>query len=345
MISPYKVFIPISILYLLLASCSKESPMVIDDTFFLRNQGAEMPVYVHGNSERNTFVIVLHGAGSFGLSFRNGALTEILEQEFAFVYWDQRGQGTSQGNYPSPDNVLELMASDIVALVNVLKAKYGNNINLFLMGHSLGGMLGLEALLNQGLQDDILGWISVSGAHDFLLARQTRPLVLHSVANEQIGIGNSVWQWEEILKEMEGIDPVSDEGYKTILGLVARASGLLEDDLVVSAVKPSGLTRNTVFQNNPLTWQISQLFNQPVNYAVENNYSLSDLLPQLTIPSLWLYGQYDFSVPVQVGEDGYQRAGSPDKEFILFEESMHHPHYTESDYFAERVYSFINGNL
>lgn len=338
----HKIFIPFIIPYLLLVSCSKEDPLVIDNTFFLRNQGADMPVYVHGNRESKTFVIVLHGAGSFGLSFRNGAFTEILEQEFAFVYWDQRGQGTSQGRYSPPENIIELMASDIVALANVLKEKYGDNINLLLMGHSFGGMLGLEALLKQGLQDDILGWISISGAHDFGLTRQTRSMVLYSAAIEQINTGNSVKQWGEILGELEGLDPVSDDGYNKILGLVPQATKLIENDRVVSSEKPSGLVGNTIFQNNPLTWQISNLFNKPVNFAVENNYSLSDLLPQLTIPSLWLYGKYDFSVPVFVGIDGYQKAGSPDKEIIIFSESMHHLHYTESGDFAEEVYSFIN---
>ncbi|MCC5931367.1 MAG: alpha/beta hydrolase [Cyclobacteriaceae bacterium] len=338
----YKIFISLIIPCLFLVSCGKEDLLVIDDTFFLRNQGADMPVYVNGNRESKTFVIVLHGAGSFGLSFRNGAFTEILEQEFAFVYWDQRGQGTSQGNYSAPENIIELMASDIVALVNVLKEKYGDNINLFLMGHSLGGMLGLEALLKQGLQNDITGWISISGAHDFELIRQNRPRIIIEVAREQINIGNSTQEWEEILEEVEGLDPISDDGYNAILRLVPRATKLLEGDGVVSTERPSGLLANTIFQNNPITWQVSHLFNQPVNYAVKNNYSLSNLLPQLTIPSLWLYGKYDFSVPVYVGINGFHRVGSVTKDYIMFDESMHHLHYTESDDFAEKVSFFIN---
>jgi len=342
----HKIFIPFIIPFLLLVSCSKDDSIAIDDTFFLRHQGADMPVYVNGNRESKIFVIVLHGAGSFGLSFRNGAFTEHLEQEFAFVYWDQRGQGTSQGHYSKPENIIELMASDIVALVGVLKEKYGEDINLFLMGHSLGGMLGLEALLKQGLQSEIRGWISLSGAHDFELTRTARAMILYGVADQQIEAGNSVSEWEEIQEELKQITDINvDDSYNLVLSLVPRASSLIEKDGIVTTEKPSGLAGTTIFQNNPLTWQISHLFNQPVNYAVENNYSLSEYLPNLTIPSVWMYGLYDFSVPIYVGGDGYQRAGSFDKEFIIFEKSMHHPHYTESDYFAERVYSFINGIL
>lgn len=332
-------------LSIIFTACSKEDPLIIDDTFFLRHKGSDMPVYVNGNRESKTFVVVMHGAGSFGLSFRNGAFTEILEKKFAFVYWDQRGQGTSQGHYSSPENIIDLMASDIVALVNVLKEKYSEDINLFLMGHSFGGMLSLEALLNQGLQDDIRGFISISGAHDFELTKLTRHQVMLEVANEQINTGNSVVEWAVIIKELEELDPASDVDYNAILSLAVRSMRLIEDDGVVSAEKPSGLAVNTFLQNNPLTWQISHLFNQPVNYAIENNYSLSALLPQLNIPSSWLYGKYDFSVPFHVGSDGYSKAGSLQKEFIIFEESMHHLHYTESGYFAEKVLKFIDGVL
>lgn len=207
-------------------------------------------------------------------------------------------------------------------------------------------MLGLEALLKQGLQSEIKGWISLSGAHDFEQTRTARALVLHGIAGQQISVGNSVWEWEEIQEELEQITDIDDDdSYNLILSLVPRATRLLEEDSIVTTEKPSGLAGNTIFQNNPLTWQISHLFNKPVNYAVETNYSLSEYLPNLTIPSLWMYGLYDFSVPIYVGADGYVRAGSIDKEFIRFEQSMHHPHYTESDYFAERLYSFINGVL
>lgn len=337
-----KKYISVIFSVIVLMSCTKEHPLVIDDTFFLRHKGAEMPVYVNGNRESKTFVVLLHGAGSFGLSFRNGAFSEILEKEFAFVYWDQRGQGTSQGNYPGPENIIELMASDIVALVNVLKQKYGDDINLFLMGHSFGGMLGLEALLNQGLQNDINGFISISGAHDFDLIQQTRLMIIFGVANEQIIAGNSVIEWEEIKEEAEQLDPFNDDDYNAILKLAARSMKLIETDGLVSTEMPSGVATNTILQNNPLTWQFSHFFNQPVNYAIENKYSLAGRLGELTIPSLWLYGKYDFSVPVYIGAFAYQDAGSDYKEFVLFEESMHHLFYTESGDFAEEVYKFVN---
>lgn len=337
-----KTYISVIVSVMLFVSCAKEDPLVINDIFFLRHKGADMPVYVNGNRESNTFIVILHGAGSFGLSFRNGAFTEILENEFAFVYWDQRGQGTSQGNYSSPENIIELMASDIVAMINVLKEKYGHDINLYLMGHSFGGMLGLEALLNQNLQNEISGFISISGAHDFDQVQQARLMIIYGVANEQIVAGNSVNEWEEIKEEAEQLDPYNDDDYNAILKLAARGMKLLESDGVVSSDRPSGLVANTFLQNNPLTWQISHFFNQPVNYAIDNKYSLADRLGELAIPSLWLYGKYDFSVPFYIGAFAYQNSGSDYKEFVLFEESMHHLFYTQSDDFAEEVYKFVS---
>ena len=122
--------LPLGIL-LSLSSCQKTSSFTLSETVYVRHQGADMPAYIHGNSEDKVFIIVLHGAGSFGLAFRDGAFTSELEKRYAVVYWDQRGQSMAQGRYSKPEDVVELMAEDVMALVAVLKHKYGEDIKLF----------------------------------------------------------------------------------------------------------------------------------------------------------------------------------------------------------------------
>lgn len=333
------------LLGMLFLGCRKDDSAVIDDTFFLRHEGADMPVYVHGNRSSKTFILSIHGAGSFGLALRNGAFTDRLEKEFAVVYWDQRGQGTAQGNYPETDDILSLMASDIIALVEVLKAKYGDDIRLVLMGHSLGGLLGLEALLNLGLQNDpqVKGWISISGVHDFAEMREARHALIIEVANTQIAAGLGVEEWTSIRDEALALDPLSEGDYDAILSLASRALKRIELDGVVSSDLPSGLLGNILFQNNPLTYFVSQLLNQPINQALENNYSLTPRLPDLATPSLWLYGRYDFSVPPVIGEAAYAAVGSEEKSLVIFDHSAHWLFYTEAEAFGDEVIGFVYG--
>jgi len=141
----------ISIILLLLSffSCSKEETNLSDlnETFFVRHKNADMPVHVHGNGSQKVFLIILHGGpGGNGLGYRVNTIRTEIEKNNAVVYFDQRGSGSSQGNYSEEDVSVDLMAEDVLALVKVIKDKYGDDSKLFLMGHSWGGFLGPAVL-------------------------------------------------------------------------------------------------------------------------------------------------------------------------------------------------------
>ena len=84
--------------FILLASCQKEELWYEGDYFFLRHKGADMPIWVRGNTQSNIFILHLHG-GPGGSSIDEGVEKVYLplESDYAMVYWDQRGSGASQG--------------------------------------------------------------------------------------------------------------------------------------------------------------------------------------------------------------------------------------------------------
>jgi pimeloyl-ACP methyl ester carboxylesterase len=325
---------------LTIVSCSKTEHR-LDEVIHIRHQGADMPAYIHGNSEAKTFIIVLHGAGSFGLAFRDGAFTGVLEENYVVVYWDQRGQGMSQGRYGQPDDLVGLMADDVIALAEVLRTRYGEDIQLFLMGHSWGGALGTTVLLKENGQDLFSGWITVAGVHDFPLAAGSRRGQMLSIANEQIAAGNAVEQWQALHDGVSELDSLAPDDYNPTLRYAMQTMSLLYETGVIAQTLSSEKLYRAALDNNPVTWMVSNLFNQPVNVALEDDYSLSARLPEITLPALLIYGNYDVSVPPVMGRDAYERLGSVDKELVLFEKSIHHPHDTEPDRFAEEVVRFV----
>jgi pimeloyl-ACP methyl ester carboxylesterase len=326
-----------------LAGCSKAENR-LDEVIHIRHQGADMPAYVHGNAEAKVFVVVLHGAGSFGLAFRDGAFTEVLEENYVVVYWDQRGQGMAQGRYKQPGDLVGLMATDVIALAEVLREKYGEEIQLFLLGHSWGGALGTTALLQHDAQQLFSGWISVAGVHDFPLASQARRGQMRSIAEEQIALGNYPAQWQELYDGVSELDSLSSDDYYPTLAYAAQTMKLLYKTGVIGSAISSEKAYRAIVDNNPVTWMTSNFFNQPVNVALEADYSLSGRLPEITLPSLLIYGKYDVSVPPSLGKDALERLGSGEKELVLFEHSIHHPHDTEPGLFASEVIHFIERN-
>ena len=329
---------------ILFSSCERADGNTIDEVIHIRHEGADMPAYVHGNSEGNTFLLVLHGAGSYGLAFRDGAFTSELEERCVVVYWDQRAQGMSQGKYEKPGDLIGLMASDVMALVAVLKEKYGEDISIFLMGHSWGGLLGNTVLLDGDNQEAFRGWIAVDALHDVPFGSRSRRGLMLSIADEQIGLGNQSADWETLKKDVMLLDSLSDDDYQPTLQYAQRTmSLLLESGVVAPSVSGEKIYR-AVFDNNPVTWLVSAFFNQPVNTAIEQDYSLTSRLSGLSLPVLYLHGKYDVSVPPVLAEDAFRRISSSDKKLVVFEHSIHHPHDTEPGLFASEVINFIERN-
>jgi len=330
------------VLAVLLKDCSPDTGQQIDEQFWIRNNGADMPVYVHGNSESNIFVIILHGAGSFGLAFRDGAIREELESKYVMIYFDQRGQSMAQGNFDRPENLIETMADDVEQLTRIVKMKFGADIHLFLMGHSWGGLLGGTVLLTGTNQDEYEGWISVDAASDIPLASHARKGFMMQVADEHIANNIETSAWQELKDKLEPLDSASAEDYNMILAQVVTTNHLL----VSSGTVPSSMSAEKVYRavmdNNPINWLLSNYFNQPIKTAVELDYSLTNLYGNLHIPSLFITGKYDASVPPVVTDTIYKRAGSADKTMLVFEHSMHHPFDTESERFASEVTAFID---
>ncbi len=105
------------------------------------------------------------------------------------MYFDQRGSGNSQGSYSRDDISVELMAEDVLTLVEVLKEKYGIDSRFILMGHSWGGTLGTATLLKD--QSNFIGWIDVDGAHNPGGSYDDYKTTFSKIADEQIASGNS----------------------------------------------------------------------------------------------------------------------------------------------------------
>jgi predicted alpha/beta-fold hydrolase len=125
----------------LLSSCEKEL-LTEGDYFFLRSEGADMPVWVRGNKNAQVFILVLHGGpGSYVSEYIGMPSFNSLEKEYTVVYWDQRASGDSQGNAKPESLTREQFVQDLDKLVALIRNKY-NQPTLFLLGHSWGGALG-----------------------------------------------------------------------------------------------------------------------------------------------------------------------------------------------------------
>lgn len=329
------------LLLLSIFSCTKEEMNLsnLNETIYVRHRQADMPAHVHGNASEKVFLIYLHGGpGGMGLESRINTMITEVEENNAVVYYDQRGSGNSQGHYSEEDMSIDLMAEDVLALVKVLRARYGDDAKFFLMGASWGGTLGPATLLKN--QEAFLGWINIDGAHSPKDLYDEYQIALLEKANEQIVLGNSIPHWEGVLELLQEVgSSYSDEDLSKLNGKAHESEKVLAEDMVINKpqfIDEDGTERNFVVRNNSETPAIL------IQKGLWQDVSFTESLSDITIPSLVLWGKHDLVVPTKFAQEAFDNLGTVHKELFIFERTGHSPLESEPDLFAEKLIEFIN---
>lgn len=330
------------------SSCKQEELIVdqIDEHFFLENDCAIMPIQVQGKTDKKTYVIMLHGGpGDSGIqSFAaNGVFTQI-ESKFAMVYYDQRLAGTTQGTCKGAELDISQYVEDLDKLQELLRFKYGSDIDVFLMGHSWGATLGLDYLVNGARKADIKGYIHVNGSHNIPKLLVEQRSMLRQYGPQQISLGNKISEWQGILEVVETADSTSFEGQIQVLGETYKTEPLM---IAADSVNPSELSYTriiSVLANSLLVVTNTQANDNRTLYEKLLVYDISADLPQVSTPIAIYWGKFDFVHPPAMARDIFSLVGSVNKELFFFEKSHHSPMAHENEAFQDKVIDFVERN-
>ncbi|MCB0638538.1 MAG: alpha/beta hydrolase [Lewinella sp.] len=324
------------------------------DFFFLRNEGAVMPVQVAGPPDSRDILILLPGgpAGD-GQSYRRvfPFFREQLEPKLRVVYYDQRGAGNCQGVYDTSSLHLAQLAEDLDRLVDVLRRENAG-ARIFLLGYSYGGALGLTYLLDPNRQAKITGFIGLSGAYDrqrqmeyqdqlvdYLLAQWTAagelpPLDLLQPdfhCAEQADPGqcqrDSLQIMAEVTQRFTKIGRLNQ--FPFTMASVGRLLGLA----FCSPTNPLTSGRNEVLHGRYFQPEFDQLL-------------LTDRAGALHLPVLLLAGRYDTNVPFFDAEHLFAQLGTPaeERQLHFLEQSGHLPMITAPEEVARAILGFVENH-
>ncbi len=336
------------IVFLLLVgySCQKEQITFgtdVSDTFYLDNANASMRVLVEGNTLSRVFIIVVHGGpGESSYFYNTDYISDHLENKYSLVYWDQRNSGASQGNSNSDNLNLPQMTEDLKKLVQLIKGRYGQNSDVFILGHSFGGLLASSFMTTGNYQSMVKGWIVVDGSHNYPLNDTLTRKALMTAAEQQITLNDHVSEWRSILSYCN-----SHTGNFTI-GESQQLEAFAEDaETYIEGVKEfdvAQIVKSNLFKKDwPLT---SILFNYLFSSGsdfIKDLYKteFSSSLNKINSPTLLLYGQYDFICPKELGMDIYNRINTSDKKMVISPISGHNLMSQDEELFCREVEQFL----
>jgi pimeloyl-ACP methyl ester carboxylesterase len=336
-----------------LISCQKEEISIgnkVADTFFLDEKDNSMPIYVFGNTASKTFMLMVHGGpGGDALIYRDSLVKNTIESDFAVVYWDQRSAGASQGNYSLDKALFDDVATDFEKVVSILHHRYGKDISLFVNGHSWGGFLTPYYLVKGDNQKNIKGWIQTDGAHDIPLLNEYLKEMLISKSTVEIEAKRNVEKWTEIQNFAKGLTlPASFEQTNQLNTYAGQAEGLTSE--VKGSLDLKETFKNYVKSDAPVSAILNPFKLLPNTYNGKKMFELvakgSDLrskLPLIKVPSLILFGEWDFICPPKLGEDVASKIGSSYIKKIIYPRSGHSPMISADKYkYWADVKEFIN---
>jgi len=331
---------------ILLASCQKEKITIgtnVSDTFYLDNAGESMRILVEGNTSSKTFVLFVHGGpGSGSFVYNTDYISQNIENKYAVVYWDQRNAGASQGN--SNDNHLNLpqMTDDLKKVIQLIKARYGQNSFVFLLGHSFGGLLTSSFMTKDNNQSMVKGWIYVDGSQNYPLNDTLTRQMLLKVGHEQVAINKNTDQWNTIISYCNGHPGNFTIGESEQLGTYAT-----DAETYIDVVTPfnyvNALLGYAVEDKLPLTAiLINHLYSS--NASFNNDLAkteFSSVLYKVVTPTLILFGEYDFICPKELGYEVFNRINTNDKKIVISPISGHNLIFQDQVLFCNEVNSFI----
>ncbi|MFN0175399.1 MAG: serine aminopeptidase domain-containing protein [Saprospiraceae bacterium] len=323
---------------LFFSACQKENITIglqADDTFYIEHDGASMRVLVRGNTASKTFLIMVHGGpGGSSYIYLTKKIAEIVQPVCAVVYYDQRNAGASQGNINADNYDLNQYADDLRELILLLKARYGQEISLFLMSKSAGGMVASAFMTEGNNQDLTRGWLFVNATHNYRLNDSLTHEMLLRIGREHIASGLNAEAWEGIVDYCEDVHvPFSFQQSLQLNQLGTQAQKIIEG-LEPYTEKP--VWDYKISEHIPLT---NYYLGKTNSLGREFNESLLDIeftskLSKVTTPVLVCSGKLDFVCPTGLADDFMANISSISKKQLLFEKSAHNLEEQNAYYLA-----------
>lgn len=306
------------------------------DMLFLRNRGADMPVWVRGDGASDVLILAVHG-GPGGSSFTlfNAPPFQRLEARYGVAYWEQRASGMAQGHADTSTLTVAQFREDLGLVVDLLHRRYPTR-KLYLLGYSWGGLLTAEYLADASARGKVRGWIDAAGSVDvpltLRLGRDWAVTAAERRAREGDRDAADALDW---YRANPAIDRTNITAH---LSWVSKLGG-------GSTTGRSAVNGAVIFDSpfDPFTFSANASHTLDVMFPQIERENAAPSLRAVTVPALILAGEADGQVPAGVSDEVFASLGTPDadKEIVHIPAAAHALHLDAPDAYAERITRFI----
>ncbi|WDV48118.1 alpha/beta hydrolase [Clostridiaceae bacterium M8S5] len=298
--------------------------------------GINQTIMIRGVDKNKPIMLFLHGGPGYPFISYARKYQSKLEKNFVVVNWDQRGSGKSYSLNMSREKMTqEQLEKDTQELIEYLCDRF-NKDKIFIVGHSWGTVLGIEAI--KKLPDKVMAYVGIGQVIDDVEGERLSYRYVYNKAIEEYN--------DKAIKELEqiGQPPYKNSGKDTFIQRKwLKKYGGFELDVI---------TQNEMIKGVLFSPEYSLI--DGIKLLAGNKFSINTLFvnrekadfrekyQEFDVPIYFIAGRHDHNTPSELVEQYYNTIKAPRKNFYWFEESAHEPHLVEEDKFAKVMMEIYN---
>ncbi|MBO7638094.1 MAG: alpha/beta hydrolase [Treponema sp.] len=328
------------------ASIGSERAKGLSDTekVFIDVNGSVNGMFITMTDENNPVLLFISGGPGVPQVWLNEAYQKEypnnISKHFTVCWWDYLGEGLSYNSkLKAKDISLERLASDAHAVAEYLKDRFKKD-KIYLMAHSSGTNLGLY--LAQTNSQDFYCYFGMGQDYVKSDRRYEEGYYFMKEIFEKNGD-------KKALKEMNKLVSISDDGeFK-----VKKPDSIGKDWEKILLKAGCATTREMRSDVKDIFFkQMSckcYTMSEKINYwkgkallgkSEYRKYSVEPEKPSL-IPVYFLSGYYDYTTPITLSKELYEKLEAPDKAFYTFNNSAHSPLWEENQAVIEAMLKHV----
>lgn len=290
---------------------------------------SDQTIMIRGEDITKPVILFLHGGPGYPfISYARGFQSQ-LEKNFVVVNWDQRGSGKSYSFRTNEETMnQEQFEKDTIELIEYLCKRFTEE-KIYLVGHSWGTVLGIEA--TQNVPDKIHAYVGIGQVVDNIEGEKCSYNYVYNKALEENN--------QEAISDLEGIGepPYKDTGKDTFVQRKwLKKYGGFEMNIKTQEEMIKGVLFKPEYSLlDGIKLLIGNQFTIDTLYSKREMADFREKYIEYEVPVYFCGGRYDYNTPSDLVEEYYKIIKAPKKDFYWFEKSAHEPHLVEEDKFND----------
>lgn len=289
--------------------------------------GVDQGMFIAGRDRTRPVLLFVHGGPAMPEYWLSQRYASVLEDLFVVCWWEQRGAGISNTAAVRPESLtMEQLVSDTLEVTDYLRERFGQD-RIYLMGHSWGTILALQAAARA--PERYRAYIAVSQvAHQLESEKLAYKYMLEKYG--AAGDAKMVRALEAIpLPELDAMPAayraVRDDAMHGIgVGTTHEMRSVVSGVFVPSLVSPVyTLGEKLALWRGKWSAPSTAMWNRMLPL------DLTTVVPRLALPVYFLHGAFDYTVAYPLTKEYFAKLEAPGKGFYTFEHSAHTPIFEE----------------